>query len=57
LNSTVSLVPRDEHPAKYVPAGEMGFEYMHARGTSDTVEFKDIRFRRGLTKLDSKEKK
>src|ERR1043166_8037032 len=57
LNGVSIVDTRDEHPAKYVPAGEMGFEYMHARGTSDTVEFKDIRFRRGLTKLDSKEKK
>jgi hypothetical protein len=46
LNGVTITDSRDEHPAKFVPRGMFGLEYNHKTGREDTVEFKDIRFKR-----------
>lgn len=46
LNGVTVVDARDEHPTKFVPRGMIGFEYMHKRDIDDSVEFKDIRFKR-----------
>jgi hypothetical protein len=46
INGVTVTDTRDEHPAKFVPRGMIGLEYSHRRGTNDTVEFKEILFRR-----------
>jgi len=46
LNGVTITETRDEHPTKFVPRGLMGLEYTHNPGREDSVEFKDIRFKR-----------
>jgi RNA polymerase sigma factor (sigma-70 family) len=46
LNGVTMTDTRDEHPTKFVPRGLMGLEYTHNPGREDSVEFKDIRFKR-----------
>ncbi len=53
LNGVTVVDTRDEHPTKSVYVGMLGLEYMHKRGTNDAVEFKDIRFRRGVVVADA----
>jgi hypothetical protein len=43
VNNIPIVDTRDEHPTKFVPAGMLGLEYSHKRGTNDAVEFKEIR--------------
>ncbi|HWN95638.1 MAG TPA: sigma-70 family RNA polymerase sigma factor [Methylomirabilota bacterium] len=46
LNGVTMTDTRDEHPTKFVPRGLMGLEYTHNSGREDSVEFKDIFFKR-----------
>jgi hypothetical protein len=46
LNGITMTDTRDEHPTKFVPRGFMGLEYTHNAGREDSVELKDILFKR-----------
>jgi hypothetical protein len=46
LNGITMTDTRDEHPTKFVPSGFMGLDYSHTPGREDSVEFKDILFKR-----------
>jgi RNA polymerase sigma factor (sigma-70 family) len=46
LNGVTITDTTDEHPSKFVPSGPLGLEYYHNSGKEDSVEFKDIRFKR-----------
>ena len=52
LNGITMTDTRDEHPTKFVPRGMLGLEYTHNPGREDSVEFKDIQFKR-LAAADS----
>jgi len=46
LNGVIITDTTDQHPTKFVPRGLMGLEYTHNPGREDSVEFKDIQFKR-----------
>lgn len=46
LNGVIMADTRDEHPSKFVSHGFLGIEYTHNPGREDSVEIKDIQFRR-----------
>jgi len=46
LNGVPVVDTRDEHPAKFVPQGRLGLEYMHRQGVADFVEFRNLLFKR-----------
>ncbi len=47
LNGVTIIDTEDQHPTKFVPRGMLGLEYMHREGAVDSVEFREIRFKRG----------
>jgi RNA polymerase sigma factor (sigma-70 family) len=46
LNGVTITDTRDEHPTKFASRGLFGLEYTHNPGREDSVEFKDIQFKR-----------
>ena len=46
LNGVTLTDTRDEHPTRFVPRGMLGLEYSHREGVEDSVELKEIRFKR-----------
>ena len=52
LNGVTMTDTRDEHPTKFVPSGFLGLDYSHVTGREDSVEFKDILFKR-LTPVEA----
>ncbi len=47
LNGVTIIDTEDQHPTKFVPRGMLGLEYMHREGAADSVEFREIRLKRG----------
>jgi RNA polymerase sigma factor (sigma-70 family) len=46
LNGVTITDTTDVHPTKFVASGPLGLEYYHNSGKDDSVEFRDIRFKR-----------
>jgi RNA polymerase sigma factor (sigma-70 family) len=46
LNGVTVIDTHDEHPSKFARSGVLGMEYNHRTGINDSVEFKNIRFKR-----------